>query len=248
MPSTRGLVVEKDPRDREQVVGLPVVDRHPVRVELGRAVRRARVEGGALVLRRRGRAEHLRGRRLVVAAVDPGRADRLEQPQGAGAVGRRGVLRHLEGDLDVALRAEVVDLVGLDGVDQVDQAHAVGQVAVVQVQVGAVDVVDPAAVDRRGAPDQAVDLVALPQQQLGEVRAVLARDPGDEGALGHRWLRPRVRRTRDYRAPAGRRDRSGCCPVGGHLRMRDDYPLVETIAGCPSRPPPTLEECSSRPC
>ena len=185
LAAARGLVVEQDPGDREQVVGLAVVDRHPVRVELRGAVRRPRVERRALVLRGRRRAEHLRGRGLVVAAVDPGRADRLEQPQRAGAVGRGGVLRHLEGDLDVALRAEVVDLVRLDLVDQVDQADAVGEVAVVQVQVGAVDVVDPAAVDRRGATDQAVDLVALREQQLGEVRPVLAGDAGDECALGH---------------------------------------------------------------
>ena len=70
----------------------------------------------------------------------------------------------------MALRAEVVDLVRLDLVDQVHQADPVGEVAVVQVQVGlAVEVVDPAAVQRRRAADQAVHLVALAEQQLGEV-------------------------------------------------------------------------------
>jgi hypothetical protein len=34
---------------------------------------------------------------------------------------------------------------------------------------------------RRRAPDHAVHLVALLEQQLREVRAVLARDSGDEG-------------------------------------------------------------------
>ena len=37
---------------------------------------------------------------------------------------------------------------------------------------------------RRGAADDAVDLVALLEQQLGEVRAVLPRDAGDQGAPG----------------------------------------------------------------
>jgi hypothetical protein len=30
-----------------------------------------------------------------------------------------------------------------------------------------------------------VHLVALPEQELGQIGAVLAGDPGDEGALGH---------------------------------------------------------------
>ena len=173
-------------RHREQVVGLAVVDRHPVRVELGRAVRRPRVEGGGLVLRRRRRAEHLRGRGLVEAGVDARSPDRLEQPERADRVGRGGVLRHLEGHLHVALRPEVVDLVRPDGVDQVDQAHPVGEVAVVQVQplVG-VEVVDPVPVQGRGPADQPVHLVVHAEEELREVGAVLSGDAGDEGALGH---------------------------------------------------------------
>jgi hypothetical protein len=109
--------------------------------------------------------------------------DGLEQAEGPDRVGRRGVVGHLERDLDVAHRAEVVDLVRLDLPDQVDQADPVGEVAVVQLQVRVVvQVVDPAAVEQRRAADQAVHLVALVQQQLGQVRAVLARDAGDERA------------------------------------------------------------------
>ena len=37
----------------------------------------------------------------------------------------------------------------------------------------------------RGAAHHAVDLVALRQQELREVAAVLPGDPGDERALGH---------------------------------------------------------------
>ena len=83
------------------------------------------------------------------------------------AGGVAGVLGLVEGDADVGLRAEVVDLVGVDLAQQRDQAGAVGEVAVVEEQPGvlvvrvAVEVVDPAGVERRGATDQAVDLVAL---------------------------------------------------------------------------------------
>ena len=53
-----------------------------------------------------------------------------------------------------------------------------------------VEVVDPPGVELARAADQAVHLVALVEQQLGQVRAVLAGDARDEGAsLGHRLLR-----------------------------------------------------------
>src|SRR5204863_5744629 len=81
-----------------------------------------------------GRAEHLGGGRLVEAAVESCGADRLEQAESADRVGRRRVVRHLEGDLHMAHRTEVVDLVRLDVTDQVDQADAVGEIAVVEVQ------------------------------------------------------------------------------------------------------------------
>ena len=63
----------------------------------------------------------------------------------------------------------------------------VGQVGVVEEEARlrlvriAVEVVDPRGVERAGAADEAVDLVALGKQQLGEVRAVLAGDAGDQG-------------------------------------------------------------------
>ena len=49
-----------------------------------------------------------------------------------------------------------------------------------------VDVHDAAGVERRRAADDAVDLVALLEQKLGEVRTVLAGDAGDQ-RLSHRW-------------------------------------------------------------
>ena len=41
-------------------------------------------------------------------------------------------------------------------------------------------VLDPVQPLGRGAADHAVDLVALLQQQLGEIRTVLTGDPGDQ--------------------------------------------------------------------
>ena len=46
-----------------------------------------------------------------------------------------------------------------------------------------VNVVESLGVERRRPPDQAVHLVALRQQQFGEVRAVLAGDSGYQRGL-----------------------------------------------------------------
>ncbi len=111
-------------------------------------------------------------------------AHRVEQPQHAESrhVGR--VLGHLEGDLDVALGGQVVDLVGLDGLERPRQAVRVDEVAVVQHQLVA-DVVDAPGVERAAAAHEAVHLVALLEQQLRQVAAVLAGDPRDERLLRH---------------------------------------------------------------
>src|SRR5678815_573787 len=47
-----------------------------------------------------------------------------------------------------------------------------------------VQVVDALRVEERGAPLDAVDDVALLQQKLGEIGAVLAGDAGDQGNFG----------------------------------------------------------------
>ena len=100
-----------------------------------------------------------------------------------------GVDGVLERDRDVGLCAQVVDLIGLDVLQQVGQRVSVGQVAVVQEHPGLVQmrvqvqVVDALRTEGAGATDQPVDLIALVQQQLGQVGTVLAGDPREEGLL-----------------------------------------------------------------
>ena len=56
-----------------------------------------------------------------------------------------------------------------------------------------VEVVDPVSVEGGGTSDKAVHLIALAEQKLGEVAAVLACDPRDKGTT-----RP-IHRARRYR-------------------------------------------------
>ena len=80
----------------------------------------------------------------------------------------------------MALRGEVVDLVGLHLLDDAHQAGGVRQIAVVQDEAPVrdvrvlVQVVDAVGVEKRSAALDAVDFVALGEQELGQVGAVLA--------------------------------------------------------------------------
>ena len=52
-----------------------------------------------------------------------------------------------------------------------------------------IEVVDSMGIERRRSPDHAMDVVSLVEQELCEVRPILAGDPGDERLLG-RQLSP----------------------------------------------------------
>ena len=87
------------------------------------------------------------------------------------------------------LRGKVVDLVGVDLTHELLHPGRIGDVAVVQVEVLAgdvlivVQVIDAGAVERARAPHHPVDLVPLVQQLLGHVRAVLPGHARDERTL-----------------------------------------------------------------
>src|SRR6266568_9455030 len=97
-----------------QPVGLPVVHRDPVRVELGGCIRRPRIKWRGLVLRALPRfAEQFGSGSLIEAGlVFPTKdANGFEQAQRAKSIGVRGVFGCLERYRYMRLRAEIVDLV-----------------------------------------------------------------------------------------------------------------------------------------
>mmetsp|Transcript_8622 Transcript_8622/g.19669 ORF Transcript_8622/g.19669 Transcript_8622/m.19669 type:complete len:344 (-) Transcript_8622:53-1084(-) len=188
-PSSRRLVVEEDAVQRVHVVRLAVVLHYPEAVELGHRVRRPWIERCGLLLRNLlHQAVKLRRGCLVEPRrlLQTYRPDRLQDAQRAHAIGLRGVLRFLEGDLDVRLRGQVVDLIRLDLGHDGHQVRAVDHVSVVQVHL-VEDVVDPCGVEGRGPPDDAVDLILLIEKELCEVGSILAGDARDECCLAHLW-------------------------------------------------------------
>ena len=181
-------VVEQDPARGVEPVRLPVVERRVVPEDLGRPVRRSRVEGRGLVLGcLADLAEHLRRRRLVEAdgisvgpADDP---DRLQQPEHPGATDVRGELGLAKRQRHETDGAEVVDLVRLDLLDHGDERREILEVSLDDLQLGGL-VLDHLDLGVVLAADHAVDVVTLPDEQAGQMPAVLAGDPGDQGA-GH---------------------------------------------------------------
>ena len=61
-------------------------------------------------------------------------ADGFEQAQRADRIGIGGIFRRLEAHMHMALRRQIIDLVGLGLLNQADQVGGVGQVAIVQEQ------------------------------------------------------------------------------------------------------------------
>src|SRR6516225_1635452 len=91
----------------------------------------------------------------------------------------------------MALRAEIVDLAGIDLLKYPAQHRAVREVAVMQRQPFAgevrivIEVIDAIGVEQACPADQTVHLVALGEQKLGQVRAILPGNTGDQGAFCH---------------------------------------------------------------
>ena len=102
-----------------------------------------------------------------------------------------GVLRRLERHCDVALRGQVIDLIRLHFLDDADEIGRIRQISVMQAQPDIalmrilVEMIDAVRIERGRAALDAVNLVALAEQQLSQVGAVLAGDPRDECPLRH---------------------------------------------------------------
>ncbi len=94
----------------------------------------------------------------------------------------------------MALCSQVVDLVRLDLLDDPDQVGGIGQVTIMQIHAHTVlmpvlvKVIDTIGIERRGPALDAVHLVALAQQELRQIRAILSCYARDQCFLGHASL------------------------------------------------------------
>ena len=128
-------MVEEDAVAGIDAVGLAVVHRNPVGIELGYRIRAARVEGGGFLLRSfLHQTIEFGGAGLVEARFlfKPEDADSLKNTQGAQRVGVGGVFGFLKTHRNVTLGGEVVDFIRLHLLDDAHQTGAIGEIAVVE--------------------------------------------------------------------------------------------------------------------
>lgn len=97
----------------------------------------------------------------------------------------------------MTLSCEVIDLVGLDLLDDADERAGVGHISVVEVQSSTalhitypffeIEVLNALSVEGGGAANDAVDFVALLDEEFGEEGAVLPRYSSDECNFIHEF-------------------------------------------------------------
>ena len=90
---------------------------------------------------------------------------------------------------DMALGAEVIDLIGLHLLDDPDQVGAVGEVSVVENKSRIafmwilIEVINPAGVEAASPPLDAMHLVTLIQQEFRQIAAILTGDASDQSGF-----------------------------------------------------------------
>src|SRR6266480_6911380 len=186
----RTFMVEHDTVAGTKTVAFPIIDRRPIRKHLCHTVRTSRPERRLLVLRRLlDLTEHFAARSLKKTGTQAGFADCFQNADRAHARDVGSVLRNIEAHANVALRAQMIDLVRLQFVKKLHKIHRVAEVSVMQKQSHTVYVwisvkmINARGVKRAGAANNPVDFVALVKQQISQITSVLAGDAGDERHL-----------------------------------------------------------------
>ena len=121
---------------------------------------------------------------------------RFEDARGSDPSHVAGVFRNVEAYANVALRAEIVDLVRFDFCDQREDGDGIRQVAMVQKKTSIsavrifIDRFETFGVKRRGAADEAMHFVSFAEQKLGQIRTVLAGNASDQRFFHVDWCSP----------------------------------------------------------
>jgi len=188
-------VVEQHAVAGVHAIRLAVINSYPVGVQLRNAVGAAGIEGGGFLLWGfLNKAIQLTGAGLINAGFfsEPEHPHRFKDAQRPESIAVGGVLRGLKTDSHVTLGTKVINLIRLHLLNDADQIGAVSEIAVVKNQPGIIlmgvliQVINTTGVEAAGSALDPVHLIALLEQKLSEVAAILACDPSDQ-RLFHGW-------------------------------------------------------------
>ena len=164
----RTLVIEQDAGRGMQAEALAIVHGHPMTIELGHGVGRARIERGFFVLQ--GLLDepvHFGGGRLIKARIGRAEAHRFKHVGYADGGDIGGQQRLAPRGSDKGLRGEIIDFVRLNFPHDAQQAGDIRYIAIVRqnhfsdAQPAQAMILDPA---MRRTADHAVNRIALVQQ------------------------------------------------------------------------------------
>lgn len=134
-------------------------------------------------------------------------ANSLQESESTSGDNIGGIIGDLEGNGDMRLGSEIVNLIGEDCVEPSTKGRGIGEIRIMKLHsslVGVVwidvDVIDSLGVEVRGAANKAMDFVAFVKEEFSEVGTILA---GDAGNQCHR-----ARRRNVAISGCGRRSRS----------------------------------------
>ena len=126
-------------------------------------------------------AEKLGGRRLIHSGFlgqsqNPAGFQNPQNPQGIHIT---RILRHIKGNLHMALGRQVVNLIGLHLANDANQAGRIRQIPVVELDF-AHEMVDSCGIGDGGPAGNAVDFIALFQKKLRKIRPILTGNAGNQ--------------------------------------------------------------------
>ena len=186
-------MVKQNTGNREQIVGLPVVDRNIVSVDLGDTIRRARIERRCLRLRHLQHASvHLRRACLIETDICIDRANRFQYLGNADCCELCGQNRLRPGCRHERLCGKIVNFVRLRFPQRLNQRILVQQVGLQQMNT-ACQMGDSLKVFGAGAAHDPIDRVAFGEQKFRKVRAVLSGNTRYKGGFSIRRDRIHIR-------------------------------------------------------
>ena len=138
LATSLGLVVEQNSRAAEHAVCFTILFHYPKAIQLGHSIRAVGVEWRVFILRH---FFHLSiqfgcGSLIYAACLsEAAEADGLKDTQHSDSVDIRCELRTVERYLHMALRREVVNLVGTNLVHHLHHRHRVAEVRIMQMEI-----------------------------------------------------------------------------------------------------------------